>query len=271
MALNLAEIIKEASISYPHTIQEKDSTRIAIFLRDFIRALRLKSILLTQRQGILTIDDDFRAQMPSGYDPNGKIIISVCVCDQLYTIDVQNNSCPTNIKKACSCEEPEPCDQVVGSLCGCKTCGNTIGYVYDYYFQNSPSGMLGNTWFGYWWNNQWLYPMGRVNAQNPYGTAHIEGDTIIFSTDLRHCEVYILYEEMQDVATIQIAEDWRLAAVYYVLMRLLQDVDANRAREFERLYNAQVFEKKQTIYRAKINWDTFNRVTTAKKGLIKFQ
>jgi len=263
MALNLSEIIKEASISYPHTIKERDSVRIAVFLRDFIRALRLKSILLTQKQAILTIDEDFRAQLPANYDPNGKMIISVCVCDQLYTIDIQNNSCPTNVKKPCTCEDPVPCDQEIGSLCGCKSCGNQIGYVYDYSF--------GTNWFGYWWNNQWYYPMGRVNAQNPYGNAHIEGDTVLFSSDLRECEVYILYEELQSVETIEIAEDWRLAAIYYVLMRLWQDLNPNQARGFERLYKEQVFEKKQTMYRSKINWDTFNRVTTSKKGLIKFQ
>jgi len=265
--LNLAQIVKEISISYPNTIQERDSVRVAIFLRDFTSQLRLENVIFQQQQAILTIDENYRAELPAGINRNGKMVISVCVCNQLFTIDIENKFCPTNIKATtCSCEEPNPCDCSSGSLCNCSTCGNVVGYAYGSYF-GYPFG----------WGAPYA-PVGRVNSANPYGSAMIEGDTIIFQSnicvlnscyDLRNLSVYMLYEELTAASDVQISDYWNMAAQYYVLSRFMQDIDTNKAMYFSNLYKQQIYENERMIYRSKINWDSMYRAYAGHLGIVK--
>lgn len=271
MSLSLTEIVKELSISYPNIVKERDSMRVAVFLRDFVEQLRLNSVLLTQQQAILTLDDNFRAELPAGIDKNGRIIVSVCVCGELFTIDLQNKSCPTNVKtETCACSDPDPCDCEAGCLCNCNTCGNTIGYAYGYQF--------GDSFYGGIWGNYAYYPIGRVNGQNPYGNARIEGNNIIFSShvtingevqSLQGCDIYILYEELQDAGLTEISKFWRQGAQYYVLSKFYQEIDPNKATYFDSLATKQIYLNKKKIFRGRINYDTLRRVNTSKNGVIK--
>lgn len=266
--LSLQEIVQTLSVAYPNTIQERDSYRVAMFLRDFTSQLRLENVITNQQQAILTIDENYRAQLPAGINRNGKIILSVCVCGQLFTIDIQNTKCPAFVKKStCGCETPTPksCDS--GDLCGCSVCGGVIGYGYGTYF-GTPYGA---------WTVPYA-PIGKVNSLNPYGSAMIENDTIIFSTnlcvlndcyDLRLKDVYILYEELVAPELVQISPFWGQAAQYYVLSRIKQDTDPNGAMFFEAQYKKQIYQNKKINYSARINWDSMYRAYASGLGVIK--
>jgi len=264
--LNLQEIIQSMPIRMRSSIKAEDTDVLTMAAREFVQSLKNGGVIVSQRQMVLTVDNNLTATIPEEADPNGKMIVAVCDCGQLVAVDIGNNVCPTNLKiPTCECAEPSPCSQTIGELCKCCTCDKTIGYAFDPFFWNA------NNPFGSWWNSTWYYPTGRIDSRNKFGSCSVDGRTIHFTKDLRNCDVYFLYEARQDVADVLIAEDWLLACQYYLVAVIKEDTDLNAAKEFHRLSKVEVREVEKNWFR-KTNFasaDTVNRIMSRHVGTIK--
>ena len=89
--LNLQEIIQGMPIRFRVSIKAEDTDVLTMAAREFVQSLKNGGVIVSQRQMVLTVDNNLTATIPEEADPNGKMIVAVCDCGQLVAVDIGAN------------------------------------------------------------------------------------------------------------------------------------------------------------------------------------